>query len=144
LKDIQQEIDAVNLADLVSPSGKICPSDEIIGELPDNLKKFYSVLVEYDKKLNEKSAEIDPMRIRVRDDEESVTEVERDIVFEHLLSHKRKKIIDEIFTLSVKEVFPQIVEEKNIGICENWQVFIRPMCRHCALSKTELFFIQFD
>jgi len=86
---LSTEIETFDLSKAVSPGGQIGPCDEVVGELPDSLKKFYAILAQYNTNLENQSKEVDAVVKKVRGDEDDVTPTERDIVAEHLLAHQR-------------------------------------------------------
>lgn len=126
LKSFSASIGAVDLSKIISPGAEPEKGETLIGELPDELKKFY-VLVDAD------TAELNKLRDGAYDrivqlhvvGRENFAPADQKFMSECALAYKRHELIDALFWQAVKEAFSEVVLATGhiaIILRKNWQV----------------------
>jgi len=124
LREVLKAVDGIVLDGQACPGGKLEEGDEIVGELPDDFKKFLLYLTtgfeERDRKL---VARVEARIAEVGGNSDDVPAEER----EGFLAEKRSlrndhALATHVFWSSVYHAFPQTEGYEAVAVREGWQV----------------------
>jgi hypothetical protein len=102
---------------------KLKEGEKVIGELPDDLKRLYSLIVQEKAKFAEKEALIDSLE--AHSEARPLTAAEEESI--RMLEHEANKcqLLSDIFWHEVRSQM-SVVSTPSIGIRENWQLVSMP------------------
>lgn len=140
LMGFKKEIDFIDLSKEIPPEKGICECEDIVGELSDDLKKFFCALRSRALKLESESREVDAIVALVKNGDG--TDAEKEIVQNHLLAHELVVIMTTLFGYEIRSKFSGIVSEPRVRIGEGWKVIVGRRCEGCSLLEIDL--ISFD
>jgi hypothetical protein len=124
LATLQEQIEQMAMENVRAPKGsKPEKGEEVLGTVPDELKKFFAVL---DARRAKLSSECDVAHDQLLTMKPGA---ERDALCEkHELEHLQLDLIKDLFWLCLREAFPRSLRQSGkINLRDNWQVTFSPM-----------------
>lgn len=140
INGLGQQTHSIDLSKEVPPDSGICQYEEVVGELSDELKKFFCALRNRTLKLDNESREVDALVVLVQNG--GGTDAEKEIVRNHLLNHELVEIMKTLFGYEVRNKFPSITSDPHLRVGEDWKVIVCRKCEGCSLLEVDL--LNFD
>lgn len=111
----------------LAPEGKVQAGEEMLGELPDELKRFYVAMLVFNKEVEARCAELHEWAEKLlqesRNGDREVQTADRLKIQQHTLDHQRMDLFRRCFWHQVREAFPkQIIRDDNLALRKGWQV----------------------
>ena len=114
--------EGVPLADIQCPTGKVEEGEKVIGTLPDDLKRLYTVMRIAENERGELKHRISKLGSLLDLDERQTNDATRALG----VIRNRFDLAHSCFWHSVRHTFPEIVNTEQIGLRENWQLVTIP------------------
>jgi hypothetical protein len=126
MREILDRVYAVNLDNVSAPSDGVSEGETVLGELPDELKKFYTVLLaeadNLERTLKKLGDEFEELRSIGTD---FGTEKEAGFLQRYNIAHLRYSMVNLIFWNAVLRHFPDPIQAHNdLNIRKGWKVVV--------------------
>ena len=138
LRELVAKIDATQLqnGELLAEH-EVEPNDEVVGVLPEELRRHYAVLrasrADLEKLQKELQGRLDKLNIFKPDDKEQAKKIRQQFDIEA----SRYEVISNTFWLAVRRTFPEIIDAESIGLRKDWQVVTtKESCHDCDKCPT--------
>lgn len=111
----------------LAPEEKVRAGEEVLGELPDELKRLYVAMRVFNQEVEVRCNDLhDWAEKLIKECSDAGHKVETADwlkLQQHTLDHKRTSLFRQCFWHQVQEAFPsQIIRDGNFALRKNWQV----------------------
>lgn len=123
LREVLKAVDSIVLDGQACPGGKLEEGDEIVGELPDDFKKFLLYIMGFEERERGILARVEARIAEVGGNSDDVPVEEREGFFAERESLRNDHALaNHVFWGSVYHAFPKVAEYEAVAVREGWQV----------------------
>jgi len=128
---IQDVLAGMGVVELIEPEGPIPENANVIGDLPEELKRLYSLIESF-------RPEAEGILKKLDEIEEQDTDDNKDFLRQCLEHAARVKLITDIYDYEMKAVFG-LFGERHYGVAAGWKVWTRDKstctCPQCTVER---------